>query len=422
MNRACVFPDTDPPTPQPSQTSHPTDLLDEMEWSYLHLFCRQQYMCGRVTEIKFSLKDQSQSESLLLQYYAAMAGSTIHAFEDSDLNYAYEARKLAGELFDVVDIETATGLHLLSYHMLAHDLEKSEHYRDMASSMCQRIWQRGGLDRATQIRLSRLELINAGIRPLYQPLGCLAEYERLSSLAHYANLKGLKDTQDLHQFMFGFRSIIQEEKGNLSCVSFRLVSPSEYHNLSRAFEQTVCSLAFKMVSPALRDLVDGALKLVKTVLLYASGQVQESMALLQKAIAALEANKHLWSQTSSHLANLLHMGFLVAFFERDHALASILNGFQNAVLPFFPATAEECLRDKSLLSLISCSDSTPSSEDSPSSLSPTIESWLLEAGLDPFQGSTWRPQKSVWEEENGALPPPLVQPNALSDSDSWFSF
>ena len=111
-----------------------------MKRSYITLFFSQLYCVDKVLAIDLSSFDRPQSKPLLFQCFTALAGAMRVFDEDGKhLDFENQARQLAGELFDHVDIETAIGMHLLGRHLLSHDFEKAEHFRDVASSMCKRI-------------------------------------------------------------------------------------------------------------------------------------------------------------------------------------------------------------------------------------------------------------------------------------------
>jgi hypothetical protein len=351
-----------------------------MERSFISLFFRQLYCMDGLVGVDLSNYHRPHSKPLLLQYCAAMASATRVFAEDTKnkkyLSYEHEARQLASELFDQMDIETALGLHLLSHHMLAYDLEKAEHYRDLASSICHRLQERVGLDGDIRTRISRLELVNAGVRPFHHPLGSSSEYQRLAELSMNASetpeSEGVRQILlDLLHFAKEFRSLIQEdyETSVGHQVLFRAITPDQLVCLTGILDQKISFLAQKVLSSS-EGLVRGALCLVRTIILYSGGQTREALDQLRQAIVVLVANRHLWSFTSPHLADLFHMCFLVAFSVRDHALASTLNQFQHDLVEFFPASVGDCVRDAALLLSIT-------SPDESVTLSPSIDAWLV---------------------------------------------
>ena len=348
-----------------------------MERSFISLFFRQLYCMDGLVGVDLSNYHRPHSKPLLLQYCAAMASATRVFAEDTKnkkyLSYEHEARQLASELFDQMDIETALGLHLLSHHMLAYDLEKAEHYRDLASSICHRLQERVGLDGDIRTRISRLELVNAGVRPFHHPLGSSSEYQRLFELSKNATeSEGVREILlDLLHFAKEFRSLIQEdyETSGDHQVLFRAITPDQLVCLTGILDQKISGLAQKALSSS-GGLEQAAFCLIRTILLYSAGQTQEALDQLRQAIVNLVANRHLWSFTSSHLADLFHMCFLVAFSVRDHALASTLNQFQHDLVEFFPASVGDCVRDAALLLSIT-------SPDESVTLSPSIDAWLV---------------------------------------------
>jgi hypothetical protein len=340
-----------------------------MRRSYVSLYFSQLYCMESAIGIDLSSYFTPKSKPLLLQSYTVMAGATRVFAEDPSnsqhLDFEYKARQLASELFDHVDIETAVGLHLLSHHTMTHDFEKAEHYRDMASSMCHRIKRRGGLDMGTRSRLLRLEMINSSLRRFYQPLRVVAsDYDRMMEEAQSITdpTGSLENLVPLLHFIAMFRSIIIDTRSihpNGPPISFRPISDEEMFRLGKVFDEKVSSIVHRVFAPPNQTgLTTACLDMVKAIFFFAGNRTRDALALLHQASGLLEQSIHFWPYTSSHLADLVHMCFLVAFTARNRSLASTFNRFQHLLMVLFPSTSSDCLRDEALLATIPKSEET----------------------------------------------------------------
>ena len=273
------------------------------------------------------------------------------------LDFENQARQLAGELFDHVDIETAIGIHLLARHMLACDYEKAEHFRDMASSMCKRIKGRV-LDPSSRARLLRLEIVNSALRRFYQPLlGHVAsDYSRMMEEAPNDSTGHLENLLPLLSFGLSFIGIFQQTDvayANASSLSFRLVAPEEILVFSQLLEEKVSPILHRVCSPPNQArLTSCALDMVRAIILFAGTRREEALVILHQASVLLEENAHFWPYASPHLADLVHVCFVVAFSVQDYDLARTFNRLQHSFAKFFPSTTSNCLRDEVLLSTI----------------------------------------------------------------------
>ena len=80
------------------------------------------------------------SKSTLLQQNIAIATSA-KAFGDDEIakNFETKSKYLASDLFDDFSIETAQGFAMLAYYFWGHDKGLSQHYREIAISICKRL-------------------------------------------------------------------------------------------------------------------------------------------------------------------------------------------------------------------------------------------------------------------------------------------
>ena len=283
--------------------------------------------------------DQPTDRPVLLQLYSAAAnasrayggsiGSSLYrSFED-------RAQQLARELFDDISPQTAFGFHLLSYHTRGRDISKSNHYRDLANSMCDQLLRSKSLTQQTRDHVLRIKLINHGLRDLTDP-GPNLEAEAPGDLSSVAN-----QLLEVNKLMARFRCMVavvvrENESHELVLRSLTLEQAQEgcqvIDNTMDWFQST------QLIPPEYDDIVSALTSMLKTIILFAGGQEKEAIGLLHRAVDVMELNLNLMFASDIGVMECFHFCFLVALAAGDIPLMQKIQGLQGPFSIVLPST------------------------------------------------------------------------------------
>ena len=420
-DKTCIYPppkskkDKSIPNEGPETVSQSDSFLVASAQSrmYIDIFFNRIYGIRKLMNIDMRKYERPTDKAILLQFYSA-AASTRRAFGNlEDNGFEGRARSLASELFDDISEETALGFHLLSYLVRSRDSEKGIHFREIASSMSRQLLRSHELSTESRSRLIGLEVMNQGLRPIYDPEMSRTEFDRVARQARQVVESGLgsesvmRDLMAFFSFGYEFRRLFEETDLDPSygAISLRNVSPEQLQELSKLIDGQVGQFIRDMlIAPSHSELTSAFSAMGKAVILYAGHCADDALKQLYQSIGVIEKKLHIFPSFSSMVAELFHLSFLVAYSCGENFLASTFHRFESLLANFVPASQRIVDRDSLLLqSMNSCQTNHLMDHSFLQDLDQDQDHRLF--GSEP-------PQMRVFEMESS-------EPSPLLSSNSW---